>query len=88
MPRGGTIRRFVARSIRVRATQRGFLGGHRGWLAVFGLLQVARFSGRITKRGPGPVVFSERLLPGERYEIVHLPAPPTRRQKRRAKRKA
>lgn len=82
------LRRYLTRTIRFRATRQGLMGGHKGWLTVFALLQVVRFSGRITKRGPGPVVFAERMLPGERYEIVHLPAPPTRRQRRRAKRKA
>jgi hypothetical protein len=82
------LRRYVARTVRLRATQRGLLGGHRGWLAVFALLQVAKFSQRLTKRGAGPVVFAEALRAGERFEIVHLPAPPSRRQRRRARKKA
>lgn len=82
------LRRWIMRTIRFRATRRGLLGGHPGWLAVFGLLTLSRQWNKVSKRGDGPVVFRERLEPGQSFAIVHLPEPPTPRQARKAAKKA
>ena len=48
---------------------------------MIGLGQLARWSGKVTKRGDMPVKFTEKLAPGEAYEIRHI-APPKRRDRR------
>jgi len=51
--------------------RRGLMGGHRGWQAIFLVATVLRFVGRTSKRGSGPVLFSEKLKAGETLEICH-----------------
>lgn len=72
---------YVKRTIRFNSIRRGLLGGNRFWLTMFGVLQLARWSGKVTKRGEMPVRFTEQLGPGEAYEIRHV-APPKRRGRR------
>lgn len=62
-------------TIRANSVRKGLLGGSRFWLAMFGLRQLARWSGRLSKRGTMPVRFSEELRPGEQLVIRHLDAP-------------
>lgn len=62
---------YVRRTVRVNSVRKGLLGGSRFWLAVFGLSYVARWSGKVTKRGEMPVRFSETLQPGEELVIRH-----------------
>lgn len=66
-------RAYLARTIRYRALRQGLLGGSRPWLVVFVLLRLGAWSRRVTKRGPMPVRFSERLAVGEGLVIRHLP---------------
>ena len=63
---------YVKRTIRVNSIRKGLLGGSRFWLVVFALGSVARWSGKVTKRGEMPVRYSERLEPGEELVIRHL----------------
>ena len=65
-------RTYVRRTIRMNSFRKGLLGGSPFWLTVFALGRVGRFVGKVTKRGEAPVVFRERLGPGEAYEIRHL----------------
>jgi O-acetylhomoserine/O-acetylserine sulfhydrylase-like pyridoxal-dependent enzyme len=67
----------LLRALLRRGLRRGILEGSTAWLAVglaAALLRLAR------RREPAKV-YSERLRVGERLEIVHLPAPPTKRQR-------
>jgi len=66
--------RYIKRAITFNATRKGLLGGSRPWLVVFGLIRLARWSGKVTKRGEAPITFSEKLKVGESYEIVHMSA--------------
>ena len=72
---------YVKRTLRYNSVRRGLFGGNRFWLTMFGLGQLARWSGKVTKRGDMPVRFTEKLAPGEAYEIRHV-APPKRRGRR------
>lgn len=71
MPGRGFGPSYVRRTVRVNSIRKGLLGGSRFWLAVFGLGYVARWSGKVTKRGEMPVRFSEALAPGEELVIRH-----------------
>jgi len=65
---------YVKRTVRMNGIRKGLLGGSRFWLAIFGLGYVARWSGKVTKRGEMPVKFSEALQPGEEIVIRHTDA--------------
>ncbi|MFQ5557668.1 MAG: hypothetical protein ACE5GB_09220 [Acidimicrobiales bacterium] len=65
-------RAYLKRYLRFNSIRRGLLGGSRLWLAVLALTYVARWSGKVTKRGEMPVLLSERLRPGEGFVIRHL----------------
>ena len=65
---------YLKRTFRLNATRKGLLGGDRFWLAMFGVLQLAKWSGKVTKRGEAPIRFSESLKPGEALIIRHLDA--------------
>ena len=69
MPRGPA---YVRRTVRLNSVRKGLLGGSKFWLTVFALGYVGRFVGKVTKRGDMPVVFTEKLAPGEAYEIRHI----------------
>jgi hypothetical protein len=56
--------------------RRGLLGGHWGWRTVLVVALVGRVLARAVKRGPGPVVHSERLPVGGGLEIRHSPTSP------------
>lgn len=71
MARRGFGPAFVKRSIRTNSVRKGLLGGSRFWLVIFGLRHVARWSGKVTKRGEMPIRFSEPLQPGEQLVIRH-----------------
>ena len=65
---------YLKRTFRFNATRKGLLGGSRFWLTMFGLLQVAKWSGKVTKRGDAPIKFSESLKPGESFVVRHVDA--------------
>ena len=65
---------YLKRTVRFNATRKGLLGGNRLWLTVFGLLQLAKWSGKVTKRGEAPIKFSESLKPGESFVVRHIDA--------------
>lgn len=62
---------YVKRTIRMNSIRKGLLGGSPFWLTVLGLGYLARWSGKVTKRGEMPVRFSEKLEPGEELVIRH-----------------
>lgn len=62
---------FVKRTVRRNSIRKGLLGGSRFWLTIFGLRYVARWSGKVTKRGEMPIQFSEELAQGEQLVIRH-----------------
>lgn len=72
MARRGLGPAYVRRTVRMNSIRKGLLGGSRFWLVVFGLLQIGRWSGNVTKRGEMPVRYSERLEPGEAIVIRHI----------------
>ncbi|HEX7096370.1 MAG TPA: hypothetical protein VF183_10835 [Acidimicrobiales bacterium] len=74
--------RVVKRYARTTAIRRGLLGGDRFWLGVLVLGLLGRQVNKVLKRGDMPVVFSERLEPGQVLTISHLPAPERKRRKR------
>jgi len=76
--------RFVKRYIRTTAIRRGLFGRDRFWMGVFVLGLFGRQLNKVLKRGDAPVVFSERLEPGQVLTISHL-APPERSRRRRRK---
>lgn len=76
--------RFLKRYVRTTAIRRGLLGRDRFWLGVFVLGLLGRQVNKVLKRGDAPVVFSERLEPGQVLTISHL-APPERGRRRRRK---
>lgn len=63
---------YVRRMVRMNSIRKGLLGGSRFWLAVFAAGYVGRWTGKVTKRGEMPVVFSEKLAEGESFEIRHI----------------
>ena len=65
---------YVKRTFRFNATRKGLLGGNRFWLRMFGLIQVAKWAGKVTKRGDAPIRFSESLQPGESFVVRHVDA--------------
>lgn len=73
---------FVKRTIRRKSVRQGLLGGSRPWLVMWGFLQLAKWSGKVTKRGEGPVRFGEHLQPGESFVIEHI-APPKKARRRK-----
>ncbi|MDW3218389.1 MAG: hypothetical protein R8F63_07220 [Acidimicrobiales bacterium] len=62
---------YVKRTIRMNGIRKGLLGGSPLWLTIFGLGYLARWSGKVTKRGEMPVRYSEPLKPGEELVIRH-----------------
>lgn len=74
----------LLRNLVRRGVRQGLLGGSTGWL-VFG---AAAFLLRLARRPGRASVYRHKLRVGERLEIVHLPAPATRRQRRRAEARA
>ncbi len=81
--RSGYLRRWV----RYNALRKGLLGRQGPWLAVFVLAFLGRRANAVLKRGEMPIRFSEKLEPGATYVISHI-VPPTRRERRRARRTA
>ena len=65
-------RTYIRRTIRFNSIRRGLLGGSKFWLGVLAAGYVRRSAQKVTKRGEVPVVFSEKLKPGESYEIRHI----------------
>ncbi len=63
---------YIKRTLRYNGVRKGLLGGSRFWLVVFLGSQLARWSSKVTKRGEMPIRFSERLGPGEAFEIRHI----------------
>jgi hypothetical protein len=70
--------------LRVNAVRKGLLGQDRRWLVVLALGIVARVAGQAMKRGPMPVVFSEKLEPGAALVITHLEHAGKSRRRRRS----
>ena len=71
---------LVRRRIRYNSIRKGLLARDRFWLTVFVLGLLGRQINKVLKRGPMPVLFSERLEPGTSLVISHL-APPKRTRK-------
>ena len=63
---------YIRRTIRMNSIRKGLLGGSRFWMAVFVAGRLAGWTGKVTKRGEPPVVFSEKMKLGESYEIRHI----------------
>ncbi len=63
---------YVKRTVRYNGVRKGLLGGSRIWTAVFVAGYLARWSGKVTKRGEKPIRFSESLKPGESFVIRHI----------------
>lgn len=63
---------YVKRTIRYNSLHKGLLGGSRFWLGMFVAGYLARWSGKVTKRGEMPILFSDSLKPGESYVIRHV----------------
>jgi hypothetical protein len=64
--------RFVRRYIRTNAIRRGLLGRERLWTAIFVLGLAGRQLNKVLKRGDAPVLFSEKLKPGESFLVTHF----------------
>jgi hypothetical protein len=64
--------RFVRRYIRTNAIRRGLLGRERLWTTIFVLGLAGRQLNKVLKRGDAPVLFSEKLKPGESFVITHF----------------
>jgi hypothetical protein len=75
-----TRTRFVKRYVRTNAIRRGLLGRDKFWLGIFVLGLMGRQANKVLKRGDMPIVFSERLKPGESFVVTHY-AEPGRRKK-------
>lgn len=65
------LRRLVSAGLR-EGWIRGVQDGKRTWIVVFGLAILGHLAGRWLPRKTD-VVFSEKLAPGEAFEITHLP---------------
>ena len=76
---------YVRRWLRYNALRKGLLGRQGPWLFVFVVSFILRRANSVLKRGEMPIHFSEKLQPGASYLITHI-VPPTRRQRRRARR--
>ena len=63
---------------RTNAIRRGLLGRDRFWMTIFVLGLVGRQLNKVLKRGDAPLLFSERLKPGESFVITHFPEPSRR----------
>tara|TARA_B100000676_G_C17340879_1_gene466084 strand:+ start:267 stop:434 length:168 start_codon:yes stop_codon:yes gene_type:complete len=42
---------------------------------VFAVLQIAKWSNKVTKRGEAPIAFRQALRPGQSFVITHLESP-------------
>lgn len=71
----------LTRDLIRRAIRRGLLEGSWIWLVIGAVVLVARLLGRAEV----PRISTERLQVGESLLVTHVPAPPTRRQRRRAR---
>ena len=71
------------RRIRIRseAVRKGLFGGNRWWTFVLLMILVGHGKNKVLKRGPMPVLFSEKLEPGQSYLITHFSEPSRRRKK-------
>ncbi|HAI64371.1 MAG TPA: hypothetical protein DCM13_05735 [Acidimicrobiaceae bacterium] len=65
----------VKQTVRTNALRRGLLGGSRPRLVVFAVLQIAKWSNKVTKRGEAPIAFRQALRPGQSFVITHLESP-------------
>ncbi len=81
--RSGYLRRWL----RYNALRKGLLGQQGPWFFVFVATFVLRRVNSVLKRGVMPIRFSEKLEPGASYLITHI-VPPTRRDRRKARRAA
>jgi hypothetical protein len=79
--RSGYLRRWL----RYNALRKGLLGRQGPWLFVFVVSFLMRRANSVLKRGVMPIRFNEKLEPGVTYVISHI-APPSRRQRRQARR--
>lgn len=81
--RSGYLRRWI----RYNALRKGLLGRQGPWFVIFVLSVLGRRANAVLKRGEMPLRFSEKLEPGVSYVISHV-VPPTRRQRRKARKAA
>jgi hypothetical protein len=73
--------------LRAKAFSRGFLGGSQLWMAIGLIVWTVRLFQWLT-RPETNVIYRDRLGTGQIIQIRHLDPPPSRRQRRRAKRSA
>jgi hypothetical protein len=72
--------------LRARALNRGLLGGSRTWVGVGALVWTVRLF-QWLNRPETTVIYRERLDAGQAVEIRHVPAPPTRRERKKSAKK-
>jgi hypothetical protein len=73
--------------LRTRALNRGLLGGSALWLGIGAVVWTIRLFQWLT-RPETDVIYRDKLGSGQTIQIRHLDPPPTRRQRRKAKRAA
>jgi hypothetical protein len=62
---------YRRRQFRLKAIRRGLLGGEPQWIAVLAGFALVAVANKALKRGPMPVLFSERLEPGQSFLVTH-----------------
>jgi hypothetical protein len=62
---------YRRRQLRLKAINRGLLKGEPQWIAVLAGFALVAVANKALKRGPMPVLFSERLEPGQSIVITH-----------------
>ena len=78
---------YIRRWLRYNAIRKGLLGRQAPWMIVFVGSIVLKRANTVLKRGTMPIRFSEKLEPGVSYLITHI-TPPTRKERRQARRSA
>ena len=81
------LRARGASYLRTNAFLKGVLGRRPGWKRVFNLLTLSRLLSDQLGRRPERLTI-DRLIPGQSMTITTLGPRPTRRQRRKAKRRA
>jgi hypothetical protein len=62
---------YRRRQFRLKAIRRGLLGGEPQWIVVLAGFAAVAVANKALKRGPMPVLFSERLEPGQSIVVTH-----------------
>ena len=61
------------RLVKAKAVRKGLLGGSLFWRGVYGYLTFRKMWSHVSKRGPAPLVFGEKIREGEAWALVHVP---------------